>query len=89
MDFDWDIFNIEHLARHKVERDEAEEAMTDPASLDIPVHRGPQGQPRQGLLGATETGRVLAVFYEWRQTKVRVVTVRPATPDEIKQYYED
>lgn len=63
MDFDWDIFNIEHIARHKVERDEAEEAVRDPYAVPAPtIHRGPQGQPRYGVIGETETGRCFTSF---------------------------
>lgn len=80
MNFDWDFANLEHIARHRVEPEEAEEAVTDPAALETPAHRGPLGQRRYGVIGATEAGRVLAIFYEFRRERLRVVTVRDATP---------
>lgn len=89
MDFDWDIYNIEHIARHKVEPDEVEEAATDPAAIEIAAHRGPLGQPRYGLIGASEMGRILVIFYEYRNKKIRVVTVRQPTSKETSLYYAE
>jgi uncharacterized protein len=89
MDFDWDFANLEHIARHKVEQAEAEEALTDPAALKTFAYRGPNGQPRFGLIGATEEGRVLVVYHELRKEKIRVVTVRLATPEERALYYSE
>ena len=89
MNFDWDFSNLEHIARHKVEQAEAEEALTDPAALDTAAHRGPLGQTRFGFIGATEEGRVLVVYHELREEKIRVVTVRPATPEERALYYTE
>jgi uncharacterized DUF497 family protein len=86
MDFDWDFSNLEHIARHKVEPEEAEEVLADPAVLSVAAHRGPQGQPRFGSLGATEAGRVLVIFSELRGEHIRVVTARPATAEELSRY---
>ncbi|PNY80723.1 BrnT family toxin [Deinococcus koreensis] len=87
MDFDWDFANMEHIARHKVEPDEAEEAARDPDALPMhTIHRGPQGQPRYGLLGTTESGRLLYIVLEQRLGRARVVTARPATAEERQQY---
>ncbi|WP_102125629.1 BrnT family toxin [Deinococcus planocerae] len=89
MEFDWDFANLEHIARHKVEPEEAEEALRDPAVLETPAHRGPLGQRRYGIIGATEAGRVLVIFYELRGERIRVVTVRAATPEERTRYYTE
>ena len=89
MRFDWDPANVEHIARHKVEPEEAEEAVEDPAALPFAAHRGPHGQPRFGVLGATEDGRVLVVVLEERQDRLRVVTARPATEAERARYLQE
>ena len=86
MEFDWDFSNEAHIARHKVEPEEAEEVATDPAALNVATYRGPRGEQRFGLLGATDSGRVLVVFYELRNGKTRVVTVRDATQTERVRY---
>ena len=88
MEFDWDFANLEHIARHKVEPEEAEEAATDPAALTAEnVHRGPNGQPRFALIGATEAGRVLFVVLETRRDKFRVVTAYTAEAEQRETYY--
>lgn len=85
MKFDWDPANIDHIARHKVE---PEEGCRTPAALPFAAHRGPHGQPRFGVLGATEAGRVLVVLEE-RQDRLRVVTARPATEAERARYLQE
>ena len=88
MDFDWDAGNLEHIARHKVEPEEAEEAVTDPAAIPADqVYRGSKGEHRFGLIGATEAGRVLIVIFEERREKVRVVTAYPADAEQRAAYY--
>jgi uncharacterized DUF497 family protein len=88
LDFDWDFGNLDHIARHKVEPEEAEEATTDPAALEAEkVYRGPLGQRRFGLIGATETGRVLFVVLEERGEKFRVVPAYTAAPEQQGSYY--
>ena len=89
MRFDWDPANIDHIARHKIEPEEAQEAVQDPAGLPFAAHRGPQGQPRFGVVGATEAGWVLVVILEERQERLRVVTARPATEAERARYLQE
>lgn len=88
MEFDWDFSNLEHIARHKVEQTEAEEAATDPAAIIAEnVHRGSNGQRRFGLIGATEDGRVLFVVLEERRDMFRVVTAYTAEAEDRAAYY--
>ncbi len=86
MDFDWDFANLDHIARHKVEPDEVEEAVQDPDAVPYPTHRGPQGQARYAVVGATEAGRLLVVILETRGDQARVVTARPANAVERRPY---
>lgn len=87
MQFDWDLANLEHIARHKVEPQEAEEAVTDPAGIPAEsAHRGPAGERRAAIVGATETGRVLYVVLTGRGDRIRVVTARPANAAERYRY---
>ena len=88
IDFDWDAANLSHIARHRVEPEEAEEAATDPAGIPSGnTHRGPQGQRRAGTIGATEDGRVLLVIFEFREHRVRVVTAYDASSEQRARYY--
>lgn len=53
--FDWDDRNIDHIARHNVTPDEAEEAF-----LDALFRKGREG--RLLVYGVTDTGRFILVL---------------------------
>jgi hypothetical protein len=89
MDFDWDEANLDHIERHGIDPDEAEDAVLDEFALDFPVHRGPQGQSRFGVLGRALSRRVLVVILEERGERVRVVTARLATGEERSLYDQE
>ncbi len=84
MDFAWDSANTEHIARHDVTPEEAEQVIqNDP--LDAPaVIRN--GEPRIVHLGRTDAGRVLVVVVTDRIGMYRVVTARPANKKERAFY---
>jgi hypothetical protein len=84
MDFDWDSANTEHIARHNVTPEEAEEVIqNDP--LDAPaVLRN--GEKRTVNLGKTDAGRVLVIVVTERNDMYRVVTARPAKKKERAFY---
>ena len=84
--FDWDEANIDHIALHDVEPEEAEAALTDPRRIPGPVQRGPE--PRKAVIGATNGGRVLFVVYTVRQGRARVVTAREAVTWQLTRYKE-
>ena len=86
MTFWWDDVNIEHIARHGIELEEAEDALTDPQRLHFQAHRGPRGERRSAVLGKTESGRILFVVITKRKTSFRVVTAREASSNE-KRFY--
>ncbi len=76
-EFEWDDANIEHIARHGVEPWEAEEAVTDPHRARKATRSG-----RRGVIGRTEDGRSLAVVYELRDRRIRVIMARDANAPE-------
>ena len=79
--YEWDDGNEEHIARHGVSPWEAEEAVDDRYRIRTEAHSG-----RRGVVGRTEDGRLLAVFYEQLGDRVRVVTARRATATEERAY---
>ena len=85
MEFDWDDANEEHIARHGVTPEEAEEVLLDRHPAALAVYNAP-AERRWGIIGATEDGRVLAVIYTRRRGAVRIVTARDATPAEKRRY---
>jgi uncharacterized DUF497 family protein len=72
MEFDWDTENTNHLKLHHVRRTEAEQVLrNDPIAVQYQEHGG---EERVLVLGQTNAGRLLALVYTERKTKIRVVT---------------
>jgi len=75
--FDWDEFNIAHIAGHGVLPHEAEEVITNgPLDLDYEFR---EGEMRLRQVGETLTGRILVVVSTFRDELTRVVTAYPAS----------
>lgn len=75
--FEWDDANTEHIARHNVDPDEAEQILQN-----RPVIRRSRSG-RYVAIGQTDEGRYLVVVFEvYRGGRTRVVTARPAQPEE-------
>ena len=79
--FDWDEYNLDHIARHGVDPGEAEDAVLDLGRVSFPAEFG-----RVGFIGMTEAGRVLVVILNREKNLWRVVTARDANPNEKKSY---
>ncbi len=56
----WDDWNEEHIARHGVTRDEAEEVCFNQSSLGVRIRRG-----RYRVIGQTDAGRYLTVILDF------------------------
>ena len=84
MRFHWDNGNIEHIARHEVTPQEAEQVIeNDPLDAGV-VFRN--GETRTVHLGETDANRVLVVVVTERNGLYRVVTARPADRKERAFY---
>jgi len=84
LEFDWDEANTEHIRRHGVTPDEAEQAVrNDPLELGAAFH---ENELRRMLIGPTDAGRLLTVVLTERKDKFRVVTVHPASRKQRKLY---
>jgi uncharacterized DUF497 family protein len=84
-EFEWDAANLRHLARHRITREEFEEAMAhDP----IVVHfRDESGEKRWYALGATEHLRVLFLVLTYRGDRIRPITGWDAGKELREAYY--
>lgn len=72
MEFEWDESNLRHVARHKIDRSEFEQAMAnDPVLVDFSDE---SGQDRWYALGATDTLRVLFMVFTYKGERIRPVT---------------
>lgn len=74
--FDWDQANIDHIAKHGITPDEAEQVVhNDPVDLTLQLRDGEERTPQ---VGETNAGRILVVITTWRGRLIRVVTAFPA-----------
>jgi uncharacterized DUF497 family protein len=79
--FEWDDQNVDHIARHGVEPDEAE-AVLDNSPLVLQT-----GEGRYLAYGETDNGRYLLVVFVRKSGGVmRVITARDLTDAEKKRY---
>jgi uncharacterized DUF497 family protein len=83
--FEWDDGNLPKIAFHRIERDEVEDAFTDPDRVardasNTPIER------RRALIGATEAGRLLTVIYTMRGSRYRVITAYDASERDARRY---
>lgn len=83
--FDWDDANRDHISEHRIYPYEAEEALLAPRRVAAPAY-SLQGERRRGVLGETDSGRLLFVVFTHRRGLIRVVTARDATPRERLRY---
>jgi hypothetical protein len=83
--FDWDDANRDHLRRHGVEPEDAEDALQDPDALAVEAYNAPT-EKRWATLGATESGRLLFVLFTTRRKLFRVIMARDAKPTEKRRY---
>ena len=87
LQFDWDTANRDHLARHGVTPEEAEEVVLgDPLDTELQVADGSGEEERFLQLGETVKGRILQMLTTWRGGKVRVISAWDA-PKQLKLYY--
>jgi uncharacterized DUF497 family protein len=86
VEFRWDASNIEHLGRHKITAQQAEEAiLLDSVETDLQQHSGEQ---RVLCLGRTASGRLLTIIYTMRGEAVRVITGYPMTRRQQRIYFQ-
>ena len=79
MPFLWDAGNINHIARHDISPEEAEQVVeNDPFDITRYLRNG---EERLNQVGETDAGRVLVVVTTQRGEDTRVVTAHPADRD--------
>jgi uncharacterized DUF497 family protein len=75
LSFDWDDANREHLARHSVTPQEAEEVVLGaPLDIELQLAEGSGGEERMLHVGETRKGRILELVSTWRDGKARIIS---------------
>ena len=84
--FFWDKENLNHIARHGISQQEAEQVIqNNPLDLERQIRNG---EVRMLHLGETTGGRVLFVVVTMRDEMIRVVTAFPADK-KARKFYAD
>ena len=86
MPFSWDAGNTDHISRHQVSPQEAEQVIEN-EPFDIARYLR-NGEERLNQIGETDAGRVLVVVTTQRGEDTRVVTAHPADRVMRKLYAE-
>ncbi|MCA1612979.1 MAG: BrnT family toxin [Acidobacteria bacterium] len=87
--FEWDEEKADrNLSKHGVSFAEGSTVFADPLSLTIPDPLHSADEERFVTLGLSYRERWVAVVYVERGERVRIISARPATPRERKDYEE-
>lgn len=86
-EFEWDKHNEDHIAKHGVDRYEAEDAATESKAILRRVGTSRYGHRRYACLGKTEDGRILVVIVDRKSPSlVRVATAMDASFTDKRAY---
>ena len=87
--FEWDARKAAaNLAKHGVAFEEAATAFGDVAALNMPDPRHSTSEQRFVLLGRSAKGSLLVVCYTERPPRTRLISARPCSQRERRQYEE-
>lgn len=87
--FEWDKWNInKNWVKHKTKSKDAEEVFFDKKALisDDPAHS--DTEKRWLLIGKNQGEKFLAIVFTLRDSKIRIISARPANRKERKKYEE-
>ena len=85
--FEWDANKAgDNLAKHAVSFQEATTVFGDSFSLTIPDPAHSQAENRFIILGRSHQGRLLVVVHTERGDNIRVISARPVSRRERKDY---
>ena len=75
--FDWDSGNqLKNWMKHGVDNSEAEQVFFNQPQVLFKDKKHSDTEPRLGILGRTDEGRELAVFFTIRNDKIRIISAR-------------
>ena len=88
MDSEWDPKKARlNLRKHGVHFSDAILVLEDEKGLTL-IDESADGEERWITVGLDALGRVLLVVFTYRRDRVRLISARPATPAERRQYKE-
>jgi uncharacterized DUF497 family protein len=87
IDFEWDEEKyFVNIKKHGVKFEEAAEVFLDPLGVydDVSVHE----EYRESIVGYSFSSNILLVVFVERDVRTRIISARPATSREEKEYAE-
>ncbi|HSB14843.1 MAG TPA: BrnT family toxin [Bryobacteraceae bacterium] len=88
MEAEWDPVKAKaNLRKHNVRFADAVTVLEDARA--ITVRDEGAGEERWVTIGVDSLGRILVVVYTWRDERVRLISARPATRREARQYEQE
>ncbi len=87
MAYQWDKDKAaKNLRKQGIDFADAVSVFSDDLAFTVPDERF--NEERFITIGLDSLGRVLVVVYTWRGQKIRLISARPATRQELKHYEE-
>jgi hypothetical protein len=88
VDYEWDPAKARaNLKKHGIHLADAASALEDAGAVTV-RDIGAHDEERWVTLGTDSLGRVLVVVYTWSRNKIRLISARPGTARERRQYGE-
>ncbi len=90
IDVEWDENkNLINQHDHSVSFEEAATVFNDPLALAVPDEEHSFDEPRFNIIGESAFGELLVVTYTERGVKIHIISARPPTRRERKEYHEE
>jgi uncharacterized protein len=88
IEFEWDPRKAaSNIRKHGIKFADAVSVLEDERALT--VRDDAFGEEWWVTIGMDPIARILTVVYAWRGNRVRIISARPATPQEHRQYLEN
>ena len=90
LEFEWDVNKATtNKGKHGITFEEASTVFGDPLAFIFDDEEHSAHEPREIIIGHSERNRLLLVSYTERSARVRIISARPATRRERKDYEEN
>jgi uncharacterized protein len=89
MEFEWDKQKAEsNLSKHDISFEEAQTVFDDPLYVDFYDPDHSEDEHRYIIIGESSKSCILLISYTERGDKIRIISARPLTKQELKAYQE-
>ena len=89
MEFEWDTQKAKsNLSKHNASFEEAQTVFDDPLYVDFYDPDHSEDEHRYIIIGESSRSRILLVSYTEREDKIRIISARLVTKQELKAYQE-